>query len=337
MFSDLEQWLAEITGFAGVSLQPNAGSQGEYAGLLVIRAYHEHRGQAHRDVCLIPESAHGTNPASAVIAGFKVVSVKNTPSGDVDLTDLKAKIAEHRERLGALMVTYPSTYGVFEEHIREICDLIHEAGGQVYMDGANMNAQVGLCRPGDIGATSATSTSTRPSASRTAAADRAWGPSASPPQLVPSSRAIPSPKPVSSGVHATGASPPRPTGSPSILAISWVYIALMGAEGLRKATQIAILNANYMAKRLSAHFPVLFKGSSGFVAHEFILDVRPVQPTAGITVDDTRQASHGLRLPRPHDVLARPRHAHVRAHRERAQGRARPPLRRDDLHPRRDR
>jgi glycine dehydrogenase len=286
MFADLEQWLAEITGFAGVSLQPNAGSQGEYAGLLVIRAYHEHRGQAHRDVCLIPESAHGTNPASAVIAGFKVVSVKNTPSGDVDLDDLKTKIAEHRERLGALMVTYPSTYGVFEEHIREICDLVHNAGGQVYMDGANMNAQVGLCRPGDIGADVCHLNLHKTFCIPHGGGGPGMGPICVAPQLVPFLPGHPVSKPVSSGVHATGAVSAAPYGSPSILAISWVYIALMGAEGLRKATQIAILNANYMAKRLDAHFPVLFKGSSGFVAHEFILDVRPVQPTAGITVDD---------------------------------------------------
>jgi glycine dehydrogenase len=286
LFRQLEEWLARITGFAAVCLQPNAGSQGEYAGLLAIRAYHEHRGQGHRDVCLIPESAHGTNPASAVIAGLRVVPVANRENGDIDLEDLKAKIAEHRDRLSALMVTYPSTYGVFEGHIREVCDLVHEAGGQVYMDGANMNAQVGLTSPGFIGADVCHLNLHKTFCIPHGGGGPGMGPICVAAHLAPFLMGHAVSRPASAGEHAVGAVSAAPYGSPSILTISWVYIALMGAEGLTRATQVAILNANYMAKRLEKHYKVLFAGENGRVAHEFILDCRPFDKSAGVKVDD---------------------------------------------------
>ncbi len=286
MFAQLERWLAEITGFSAMSLQPNAGSQGEYAGLVVIRAYHLSRGDKHRDVCLIPESAHGTNPASAVTAGFRVVGVANRANGDIDLDDLKAKIAEHRANLGALMVTYPSTYGVFEEEIREICALVHEAGGQVYMDGANMNAQVGLCRPGDIGADVCHLNLHKTFCIPHGGGGPGMGPIGVAKHLAPFLPGHPVSRPASAGEKAIGPISAAPYGSPSILTISWMYIAMMGASGLRKATQVAILNANYMAARLRGHYDVLFKGRNGRCAHEFIIDVRPFDKSAGIKPDD---------------------------------------------------
>jgi glycine dehydrogenase len=311
MFSDLERWLADITGFAAVSLQPNAGSQGEYAGLLVIRAYHESRGDHKRNVCLIPESAHGTNPASAVIAGFRVVVVKNTPTGDVDLDDLRAKVNEHRETLGALMVTYPSTYGVFEEHIIEICETVHDAGGQVYMDGANMNAQVGITNPGIIGADVCHLNLHKTFCIPHGGGGPGMGPIGVAPHLAPFLAGHPVINPWagrgadSPGAHAhagqkaTGPVSAAPYGSPSILTISWVYIALMGAAGLRRATQVAMLNANYMAKRLEGHYPVLYRGKNGTVAHEFIIDVRPFDKSAGIKTDDIakRLMDYGFHAP----------------------------------------
>jgi glycine dehydrogenase len=284
LFEQLEHWLAEITGFAGISLQPNAGSQGEYAGLLVIRQYHESRHEHHRNVCLIPTSAHGTNPASAVMAGMKVVPVNCDDDGNIDIADLKAKAEKYQDTLAALMVTYPSTHGVFEEGIREICDIVHANDGQVYMDGANLNAQVGLCRPGDFGADVCHLNLHKTFCIPHGGGGPGMGPIGVANHLVPF---LPSHPVISvGGKHGIGAVSAAPWGSPSILPISWVYIALMGSEGLTKATQIAILNANYIAKRLERHYPILYKGKSGLVAHECIVDLRQFKKTADIEVDD---------------------------------------------------
>jgi len=280
----LEAWLGEITGFAAISLQPNAGSQGEYAGLMVIRAYHHDRGDHRRDICLIPTSAHGTNPASAVIAGLTVVPVACDQHGNVDLTDLEAKANAHREKLAALMITYPSTHGVFEEGIRRMCDIVHAHGGQVYMDGANMNAQVGLCRPGDIGADVCHLNLHKTFCIPHGGGGPGMGPIGVATHLVPFLPGHPVTK--LGGKHSIGPISAAPYGSASILAIPWVYIALMGGDGLTKATKVAILNANYMAKRLEKHYPVLYTGKNGTVAHEFIIDVRPFKDTAGIEAND---------------------------------------------------
>jgi len=284
MFRQLESWLAEITGFAAVSSQPNAGSQGEYAGLLTIRAYHKQNGQPHRNVCLIPTSAHGTNPASAVMAGFQVVAVACDAAGNIDLGDLRAKAAQHADRLGALMVTYPSTHGVFEEAIREICDIIHQHGGQVYMDGANMNAQVGLCRPGDIGADVC-----HLNLHKTFAIPHGGGGPGVGPICVAKHLAPFPPRHVAAAPH----------GSASVLTISWMYIALSGAEGLTMATKRAILNANYISKRLAPYFPTLYRGARGLVAHECILDLREWKTRAGIEVEDVakRLMDYGFHAP----------------------------------------
>jgi glycine dehydrogenase len=280
----LESWLAEITGFAAISLQPNAGSQGEYAGLMVIRAYHHDRGEPQRDICLIPTSAHGTNPASAVIAGLTVVPVACDQHGNVDLADLDAKATLHRENLAALMITYPSTHGVFEERIRHICEIVHAHGGQVYMDGANMNAQVGLCRPGDIGADVCHLNLHKTFCIPHGGGGPGMGPIGVATHLVPFLPGHPVTK--LGGKHSIGPISAAPYGSASILAIPWVYIALMGGDGLTKATKVAILNANYMAKRLEKHYPVLYTGKNGTIAHEFIIDVRPFKDTAGIEAND---------------------------------------------------
>jgi glycine dehydrogenase len=280
----LESWLAEITGFAAISLQPNAGSQGEYAGLMVIRAYHHDRGERQRDICLIPTSAHGTNPASAVIAGLTVVPVACDQHGNVDLTDLETKASTHREKLAALMITYPSTHGVFEEGIRRICDIVHAHGGQVYMDGANMNAQVGLCRPGDIGADVCHLNLHKTFCIPHGGGGPGMGPIGVATHLMPFLPGHPVTK--LGGKYSIGPISAAPYGSASILAIPWVYIALMGGDGLTKATKVAILNANYMAKRLEKHYPVLYTGKNGTVAHEFIIDVRPFKETAGIEAND---------------------------------------------------
>ena len=272
LFSTLEDWLKAITGFAGVSLQPNAGSQGEYAGLLVIRAYHHARGDEDRNVCLIPVSAHGTNPASAVMAGFRVVPVACDDHGNVDVADLRDKAQSHRDALGALMVTYPSTHGVFEERIQEICEIVHEAGGQVYMDGANMNAQVGLTSPGRIGADVCHLNLHKTFCIPHGGGGPGMGPIGVAEHLVPF---LPGHPFADSGDQAMGPVSAAPYGSPSILPISWSYIRMMGAEGLAQATRVAILSANYMAKRLEEHYPVLYRGEKGRVAHEFILDCRP--------------------------------------------------------------
>ncbi|MBX3386381.1 MAG: aminomethyl-transferring glycine dehydrogenase [Phycisphaeraceae bacterium] len=292
LFSDLESWLSAITGLAATSLQPNAGAQGEYAGLMVIRAYHRSRGEGHRDVCLIPESAHGTNPASAVMAGFKVVVVKNDPRGNFDLADLTAKADLHRERLGALMVTYPSTYGVFEEDIREAIAIVHERGGQVYMDGANMNAQVGLTSPGEIGADVCHLNLHKTFCIPHGGGGPGMGPICVAEHLAPFLPGHPVVNPAVAGPGAIGPVSAAPYGSPSILVIPWVYIALMGGAGLTKATQTAILSANYMAKRLEGHYPILFRGRvlktglPAMCAHEFIIDMRPFDKSCGIKPDD---------------------------------------------------
>jgi glycine dehydrogenase len=297
LFASLSAWLAEITGFAAVSLQPNAGSQGEYAGLLVIREYHESRGQGERDVCLIPVSAHGTNPASAVMAGMKVVVVACDERGNIDVADLEAKAAQHASRLAALMVTYPSTHGVFEEAIREICEIVHRHGGQVYLDGANMNAQVGLCRPGDYGADVCHLNLHKTFCIPHGGGGPGMGPIAVAPHLAPF---LPGhPVVPTGGGQAIGPVAAAPWGSASILVISWVYIALMGAAGLTRASEVAILNANYMAARLAPHYRIVYSGARGRVAHEFIVDLRPFKASAGVEAEDVakRLMDYGFHAP----------------------------------------
>ena len=288
LFKQLEEWLAEITGFARVSLQPNAGSQGEFAGLLVIRAYHKHRGETQRTTCLIPQSAHGTNPASAVMAGMQVVVVQTDAMGNIDVADLEAKAAEYRDTLGALMVTYPSTHGVFEDSIKRVCKIIHECGGQVYMDGANMNAQVGLCRPGDIGADVCHLNLHKTFCIPHGGGGPGMGPIGVAEHLVPH---LPTHPVVDVGIplaESAGTVSSGPWGSPSILPISWAYIAMMGHDGLTLATKVAILSANYIAKRLQdgGHYELLYAGQHGLVAHECIIDTRPFKASAGVDVED---------------------------------------------------
>ena len=299
MCDQLERWLAEISGFAAVSLQPNAGSQGEFAGLLAVREYHASRGEAHRKVCLIPQSAHGTNPASAIMAGFKVVAIATLKDGDIDLADLRAKADAHARDLAALMVTYPSTHGVFETTIREICEIVHGRGGQVYMDGANMNAQVGLCRPGDIGADVCHLNLHKTFCIPHGGGGPGVGPIGVAKHLVPFLPTAPSINHQPSTINAaTGPVAAAPYGSASILTISWMYIRMMGPDGLKRATEVAILSANYIAKRLDRHFPVLFKGKRGFVAHECILDLREWK-RVGIEVEDVakRLMDYGFHAP----------------------------------------
>jgi glycine dehydrogenase len=299
MCNQLEDWLAELTGFVAVSLQPNAGSQGEYAGLLAIRGYHESRGEAHRNVCLIPTSAHGTNPASAVMAGLKVVSVATLKDGDIDLADLRAKADAHANDLAALMVTYPSTHGVFEPTIREICEIVHAHGGQVYMDGANMNAQCGLCRPGDYGADVCHLNLHKTFCIPHGGGGPGVGPIGVAKHLVPFLPGFPSLNyQQSTEDFSVGPVAQAPYGSASILTISWMYIRMMGGRGLKRASQMAILNANYIAKRLDPHFPVLFKGKRGFVAHECIIDLRQWK-SVGIEVEDVakRLMDYGFHAP----------------------------------------
>jgi glycine dehydrogenase len=297
MFRQLERALAEITGFAAVSLQPNAGSQGEYAGLLSIRAYHRSRGEAERTVCLIPQSAHGTNPASAVMAGMTVVVTKTDARGNIDVADLRAKAEANSGRLAALMVTYPSTHGVFEESIREICDIVHEHGGLVYMDGANMNAMVGLCRPGDVGADVCHLNLHKTFCIPHGGGGPGMGPIGVTKALAPF---LPgNPVIETGGSQAEGAVSAAPWGSASILPISMMYIDMMGGEGLTYATKIAILNANYIAARLEPHYPVLYKGENGRVAHECIVDPRGLKASAGIEVEDItkRLMDYGFHAP----------------------------------------
>jgi glycine dehydrogenase len=331
LVADLEAWLCAVTGYDAVSLQPNAGSQGEYAGLLMIRAYHASRGQTHRhrDVCLIPASAHGTNPASAQMAGMRVVVVACDRDGNVDLADLESKAAAHRADLAAIMVTYPSTHGVFEPGIVRICDIVHAHGGQVYVDGANLNALVGLAAPGSFGADVSHLNLHKtfciphggggpgvgpvacrahlapflpghryPTTAPTLAASLAKSAAALPPegaQLASWGR----PATLADGDARIGAVSAAPCGSASILPISWMYITMMGAAGLRDATEAAILAANYVAKRLSPHYPVLYSGPRGLVAHECILDLRPLKALAGIEVEDVakRLIDYGFHSP----------------------------------------
>lgn len=297
MFQQLESWLAEITGFDGISLQPNAGSQGEYAGLLAIRRFHQSRGEGHRDVCLIPQSAHGTNPASAVMAGMKVAVVQCTSEGNVDLVDLRAKAEQHARDLSCIMITYPSTHGVFEETIIEICEIVHKNGGQVYMDGANMNAQVGLCRPGDFGPDVCHLNLHKTFCIPHGGGGPGMGPIGVKKHLTPFLPSHPFAK--VGGDKSLGPVSAAPWGSSSILPISWAYIAMMGSEGLKRATEIAILNANYIAKRLEPHYPVVYKGTAGLVAHECIIDLRKFKGSAGVEVEDIakRLIDYGFHAP----------------------------------------
>lgn len=296
LVTELEGDLCSLTGFAAVSLQPNAGSQGEYAGLLAIRSYHKSRNDHSRDICLIPSSAHGTNPASAVMAGMKVVVVRCDESGNIDIADLKAKAEQHRDQLAALMVTYPSTHGVFEAGIREICSIVHKAGGQVYMDGANMNALVGLIRPSELGADVCHLNLHKTFCIPHGGGGPGVGPigvAAHLKPFLPQHRFLLGPKAQATAVSAA------PYGSASILPISWAYIRMMGFDGLKRATQIAILNANYIAQKLKDHFPLLFTNQEGFVAHECILDLRSFKDSCGITADDVakRLMDYGFHAP----------------------------------------
>jgi glycine dehydrogenase len=308
MIADLERWLAALTGYAAVSLQPNAGSQGELAGLLAIAAYHRSRGEGRRDICLIPASAHGTNAASAVMAGMRVVVVATSGKGDVDLADLRAKVAEHGDRLAALMITYPSTHGVYEAEVREVCGAVHEAGGQVYVDGANLNALVGLARPGAFGGDVSHLNLHKTFCIPHGGGGPGVGPVAVAAHLAPF-------LPGAEGVDGVrvGAVAAAPYGSPGVLPISWMYVRMMGLDGLRRATLTAVAAANYVARRLQEHFPVLYTGGdhgsrgaagdrvpgAGFVAHECILDLRGITKQTGVTVDDVakRLADYGLHAP----------------------------------------
>ncbi len=298
LIARLQDWLSAITGFAGVSVQPNAGSQGEYSGLLVIRKYHAANGQAERDVCLIPSSAHGTNPASAVLAGMSVVVVDCDADGNIDLDDLRAKADGVGGRLAALMVTYPSTHGVFEEGIRDICGIVHERGGQVYLDGANLNALVGLCRPGTIGPDVCHLNLHKTFCIPHGGGGPGVGPLAVGEHLakfLPSHGVAPECGPAE-GITAVSSAP---WGSAGILPISWAYIAMMGAEGLTRATQVAVLNGNYIAHRLSGEYRILYRGKNGMVAHECIVDTRPFKASAGVTVEDVakRLMDYGFHAP----------------------------------------
>ncbi|HUR43905.1 MAG TPA: aminomethyl-transferring glycine dehydrogenase, partial [Aestuariivirga sp.] len=302
LFEELEAMLAEITGFDAVSLQPNAGSQGEYAGLLAISGYHKARGQIQRDVCLIPISAHGTNPASAVMAGMRVVVVGCDTAGNVDIADLKAKAEQHAENLAALMITYPSTHGVFEEAIIDICDIVHKNGGQVYLDGANLNAQVGLVRPAELGADVCHINLHKTFCIPHGGGGPGMGPIGVKAHLapyLPGHKVVHGVNPAAGRDQSKGAVSAAPWGSASILPISWIYIAMMGAEGLRKASMMAILNANYMAKRLAPHFPIVYTGPGGYIAHECIIDLRWLKERTGLGVEDVakRLVDYGFHAP----------------------------------------
>ena len=298
LFADLERWLSEITGYEAVSLQPNAGSQGEYAGLLAIRKYHAERGEKARDVCLIPASAHGTNAASAAMAGMRVIVVACDDRGNVDIDDLKAKAVAHADELGALMVTYPSTHGVYEEQIGEICALVHDHGGQVYLDGANLNALVGVARPGRFGADVSHLNLHKTFCIPHGGGGPGVGPIGVRAHLAPylPNHPLRSEAGPSTGIGAVSAAP---WGSAGILPISWMYVAMMGPAGLRRATQVAILNANYLAARLSPSYPVLYTGAHGLVAHECIIDLRPITRDTGVSVDDVakRLIDYGFHAP----------------------------------------
>jgi glycine dehydrogenase len=309
LIAELGSWLAGITGYAAVSLQPNAGSQGELAGLLAIRAYHAARGEQERDICLIPESAHGTNAASAVLAGLRVVVVKCGADGAIDIADLHGKLSAHSGKVAAIMLTYPSTNGVFEETVTEVCAAVHDAGGQVYVDGANLNALMGLARPGRFGADVS-----HLNLHKTFCIPHGGGgpgvgpvavgahlapflPGSAPPTLTPPPR--PTPGAATDGPDGVGPVAAAPYGSAGILPISWAFIAMMGGGGLRRASQVAILAANYIARRLDGHFPVLYTGRNGLVAHECIVDLRPLTKQTGVTVDDVakRLIDYGFHAP----------------------------------------
>ena len=302
LFEELEEQLCEVTGFDAVSLQPNAGSQGEYTGLLVIHKYHESRGEGHRDVCLIPASSHGTNPASAHMAGLKVAVVACDEAGNVDVADLRAKAAEHADNLAALMITYPSTHGVFEEAIVEICQIIHDHGGQVYMDGANLNALLGVCRPGKIGPDVMHMNLHKTFCIPHGGGGPGMGPIGVGKHLapfLPDHPLVAGVNPAAGGAATVGAVSAAPWGSASILPITWSYITMMGGPGLRRATLMAILNANYIARRLAPHYPILYTGKNGMVAHECIIDLRPIKESCGISVDDLakRLVDYGFHAP----------------------------------------
>jgi len=292
LFAELAAQLCAISGYDAVSLQPNSGAQGEYAGLLAIRAYHRSRGDDHRDVCLIPASAHGTNPASAQLAGMSVVVVACDDQGNIDMNALRAAIDRTTGNLAAMMITYPSTHGVFEEGISEICQLVHEAGGQVYLDGANLNAQVGLARPGRYGADVSHFNLHKTFCIPHGGGGPGMGPIGVRAHLAPF-------LPSSPEAGQTGAVSAAPFGSASILPISYAYILMMGDAGLKRATEVAILNANYIAHRLQDHFPILYRGKNGRVAHECILDLRPTKEATGISVEDVakRLIDHGFHAP----------------------------------------
>jgi glycine dehydrogenase len=296
MFEDLEKKICEMTGYDAVSLQPNSGAQGEYAGLLAIRAYHRSRGEEHRNVCLIPSSAHGTNPASAQMAGMEVVVVKCDEQGNIDIADLQSKSEKHAGKLASVMVTYPSTHGVFEEQIREVCDIVHRSGGQVYLDGANLNAQVGLARPGDYGADVSHLNLHKTFCIPHGGGGPGMGPIGVKAHLAPF---LPGHPVLDGGQTPVGPVSAAPYGSASILPISYVYMLMMGGEGLRRASEVAILAANYIAKRLDASFPVLYRNAHGRVAHECIVDPRPLKNSSGVTVDDIakRLIDYGFHAP----------------------------------------
>jgi glycine dehydrogenase len=295
LIADLETWLVQMTGYDAVSLQPNAGSQGEYAGLLAIHAYHASRGEPHRDICLIPSSAHGTNAASAALAGMRVVVVACRDNGDVDLDDLRAKVSEHAEKLSTLMITYPSTHGVYEQDIAEICAAVHDAGGQVYIDGANVNALVGLARPGKFGGDVSHLNLHKTFCIPHGGGGPGVGPVVARSHLAPFLPGHPLAPELPAGPPVSSA----PYGSASILPISWAYVRMMGADGLRRASLTAIASANYIARRLDEYYPVLYTGKNGMVAHECILDLRPITKATGVTVDDVakRLADYGFHAP----------------------------------------
>src|SRR6202000_3269806 len=302
LFARLEQWLCDITGYDAISLQPNSGAQGEYAGLLAIRGYHASRGESHRNICLIPSSAHGTNPASAHMAGLAVGVVALHARCHVDRADSTAKAAQHSTNLAAVMITYPSTHGVFEEHVREICEIVHGHGGQVYLDGANLNAQVGLSRPGDYRADVSHLNLHKTFCIPHGGGGPGMGPIGVKAHLAPFLPSHPEnlhPATDDARAHALGPVSAAPLGSASILTISYIYILMIGGEGLTRATEVAILNANYIAARLESHFPVLYRNAKGRVAHECIIDPRPLKNSAGVTVDDIakRLIDYGFHAP----------------------------------------
>jgi len=298
IFDDLTTWLADITGLPGVSLQPNSGAQGEYAGLMVIRAFHESKGNTNREICLIPESAHGTNPASAIMCGMKVVIVKCDNDGNIDFDDLKTKTEHHEKNLAALMITYPSTHGVFENSVQEICNIIHESGGQVYMDGANLNAMVGISRVADIGVDVCHINLHKTFAIPHGGGGPGMGPICTAPHLIPflPSHPVINNHDTDQAISAVSAAP---WGSAGVLPVSWCYMAMLGNTGMKTSTAVAILNANYMAKLLEEYYPVLYKGENGLNAHEFIIDLRPIRKESGITDEDVakRLMDYGFHAP----------------------------------------